>query len=119
MSNPLSDENMDEVQRIISEVLSQFTTEFADHYKDAIVTDMNGNGTTGAEKDITTKVFQLPESPIPDYLLKSGVMCKKGILLVICVIHNPAMNGIVKGNALSSLILYNLNCLLFSLFGSR
>lgn len=75
MSNPLSEENMEKVHRIIAEVLSRFSTMFVLHYKDAIIT---ASKSTGTEKEATSG-FRLPDCAVPDYLLRSGVMYKKGM----------------------------------------
>lgn len=78
MSNPMSNESLDRVQVIITEVMANFTTEFAVHYKDAVV-DSAKNKNPEIERE--TKGLMLPNLPIPDYALKCGVMYKKGVPL--------------------------------------
>lgn len=80
-SSPLTDENMEQVQRIIAEILSHFATEFSVHYRDAITTSiLTHKNINDTKKDTSTSTnFKLPDCPVPDYLLKSGVICKKGI----------------------------------------
>ena len=78
MSNPMSEESLEKVQRLITEVLEHFKTEFSLHYKDAIIANIRSKG----EKE---EEFRLPHFPVPDYVLKSGVMYKKGA--VSCAIH--------------------------------
>lgn len=74
-SNPLKEEDMEKVNKIINVALSQFASEFAIHYKDAVVADVQRQATQ-PEKDAEHKL--LPDFPVPDYVLKSGLMSKKG-----------------------------------------
>jgi hypothetical protein len=61
------------MNEIISEVLTVFAKQFPLHYKDALIAMLKEEAQPAEEDDRL-----LPDAPIPDYELKSGLMTKRG-----------------------------------------
>mmetsp|Transcript_4539 Transcript_4539/g.9262 ORF Transcript_4539/g.9262 Transcript_4539/m.9262 type:complete len:554 (-) Transcript_4539:255-1916(-) len=72
-NNPLDEHKQARMNEIISEVVGVFAKEFPLQYKDALI-EMLKDEAQPEEEDERL----LPDAPIPDYELKTGMMTKRG-----------------------------------------
>lgn len=70
-NNPLDEHKQARMNEIISEVVGVFAKEFPLQYKDALI-EMLKDEAQPEEEDERL----LPDAPIPDYELKTGMMTK-------------------------------------------
>lgn len=72
-NNPLDEYKQQRMNEIISDVISVFAREFPNHYKDALIAKIKEESQPQEEDERL-----LPDAPVPDYELKSGVLTKRG-----------------------------------------
>ena len=75
MNSPQTNEGMEKVQEVITEFFLYFTTEFPLYYRDAVVAKCRAGG--------KEEGCRLPEASVPEYIIKSGMMYKRGELLLL------------------------------------
>jgi hypothetical protein len=93
LSSAMTQEETERVQHIIVEVLSTFDAEFSVHLREAVIaahsrTHSRTHSLTRSSSQCVGKdggldgemrACKLPDCPVPDYILKSGTMFKKGM----------------------------------------
>lgn len=73
MNNPMNEHRVERMQEVISDVVGHFAKEFPLHYKDSLIAVIKRDSMPEEEDE-----RDLPDCPVPDYVLKSGIIQKKG-----------------------------------------